>query len=72
MLVEENIILDGGNLSSDNHQTIDTMFNAGISEKQIATVITDTFNKAGIKGKFLTTTIRNIGKKSQNAINAIT
>ena len=44
MLVEENIILDGGNLSSDNRQTIDTMFNAGISEKQIATVMTDTFN----------------------------
>jgi hypothetical protein len=50
---------------------LNIMYNSSVSNQTIANIMTQRLNKRGVKGEFLTSTIKNISNKTQSIIDAI-
>ena len=58
-------------LTDDDMDLLNIMYNSSVSNQIIANIMTQRLNKRGVKGEFLTSTIKNISNKTQSIIDAL-
>ena len=64
-------LLNESDLSEDNFEYMQLMFNAGVGAQTVATIMAQLSNKQGRHGEFLALTINNIHANCQAAIDEI-
>ena len=64
-------LFDEDDLNDDQMNYLRLMCESGVSDQTVANIMTNVMNKAGKQGEFLSSTIRNINKKCQDAMDEI-